>query len=146
MQVQLAKISEERILFYAFLFSFLNYLARLPNLSMIAATSSDLQFSGLAIANFVSGVLMAPLVMYLLAALSHLVLRIFGGKASWREARLAMMWAALVSLPLILITGVLKVLVPDMPIWVAQMVTGMVFLWQWGKCLQVVEFSPRDTA
>jgi len=146
MRTQLAKMTEERILLYAFLFSFLNYLARLPSLSMIAAQISDVEFAGLAMANFVTNVLMAPLVMYLIAALSHVVLRLFGGQASWREARLAIMWAALVSLPMVLGTGILKVLVADLAISVATTATGVVFLWQWAKCLQVVEFSPPKLA
>ena len=139
---QIDQPGEERILLFALLFCFLNFIARLPELVLLDLTSQqeNLLFARVA-AMFVSTVLMAPLMMYLLAALSHVVLRLFGGKASWQQARMALMWAALVSLPFVLLSGVLKVLAPGTAFSVATVATAVVFLWQWGVCLRLVEFS-----
>lgn len=147
MKVQLAKSGEERILLLALLFCFLTFIARLPELAFITGSlQSTVPFSARVVAMFVSSVLMAPLMMYLVAAISHFVLRLFGARGTWREARLALMWAALVSVPLVLISGALKVLAPGLLFSVATLATGVVFLWQWVMCLQVVEFSPHEKA
>ena len=50
-------------------------------------------------------VFVAPLVFYLLAALSHLVARVFGGRGTGFGARLALFWALLCTTPLILFQG-----------------------------------------
>ncbi len=145
MRRQMAKSGEERILLFAFVFCFLSFIARLPELAMLTGTlDSDVPYSARVGAMFVSTVLMAPLMMYLIAALSHLALRLFGGQASWQQARLALMWAALVSVPLVLIGGAVKVLAPPPLIWVATGATAVVFLWQWVICLRVVEFPTTD--
>ncbi|MEL6915034.1 MAG: YIP1 family protein [Pseudomonadota bacterium] len=46
-----------------------------------------------------------PLVLYGLAALSHLFARVVGGKGSWYGARLALFWTLLATSPLILLWG-----------------------------------------
>lgn len=145
-KVQLGRAGEERILLFIFLFCFLSFIARLPDLARITALSNEsIPLSARVGAMFVSSVFMAPLMMYLIAALSHLVLRQFGGQGSWQLARLALSWAALVSVPLVLISGGAKVFAPGLPFSVATMLTGVVFLWQWVTALKVVEFSTPDT-
>jgi len=144
---QIARSSEERILFYAMLFSFLSFIARVPELLLLAQPGEGSNvLSARIAAMFVSSVLMAPLMLYLVAALSHLVLRAFGGKAGWQQARMALMWSVLVALPLVLISGAVKVLLPGAAFSVASLVTGVVFLWQWSVCLRVVEFTGTGQA
>ena len=146
-KAQLAKSGEERILLFAFLFSFLSFIARVPELAWVTGTmESDVPLSARVGAMFVASVFMAPLMMYLIAALSHLVLRPLGGKGNWQQTRLALMWSALVAVPLVLLGGALKVLAPGLPFSVATGVTGVVFLWQWAMCLQVVEFPSKTAA
>ncbi len=145
-KVQLQRAGEERILLFIFLFCFLSFVARLPDLARITALSHEpIPLSARVGAMFVSSVFMAPLMMYLVAALSHLVLRMFGGKGSWRLARMALAWAALVTVPLVLISGGTKVFAPGLPFSIATALTGVVFLWQWVTALKVVEFSTPDT-
>ncbi len=144
-RAQMARSGEERILMFIFLFSFLSFVARLPDLARITALSPEpIPLSARVAAMFVSSVFMAPLMMYLLAAVSHLVLRLFGGKGSWRLARLALAWSALVAVPLVLISGGLKVFAPGLPFSVATTLTGVVFLWQWVITLKMVEFPASD--
>lgn len=52
-------------------------------------------------------VFVAPLIFYGIAAISHLVARMFGGKGSPYAARLALFWALLCTTPLILFQGLL---------------------------------------
>jgi len=55
----------------------------------------------------------APLLLYALAALTHLAARPFGGRGNWFGARLALFWALLASAPLILLHGLVAGLVGD---------------------------------
>lgn len=52
-------------------------------------------------------VFVAPLFFYLLAAISHLVARLFGGRGTGFGARLALFWALLCTTPLILFQGLI---------------------------------------
>lgn len=47
----------------------------------------------------------APLALYLIAALSHVVAKIAGGSGSWFSARLALFWSLLVAAPLWVLNG-----------------------------------------
>jgi hypothetical protein len=47
----------------------------------------------------------APLALYLIAAISHLVAKIVGGTGSWYSARLALFWSLFVAAPLWLLNG-----------------------------------------
>lgn len=140
---QLTLMTEPRILMLAFTFCLLTYVSRMPELSAISHMAEDdaatmqARFATL----FVSSVIMAPLFLYLVAALSHLILRALGGQGTWQQARLALMWSALVTSPLVLISGVCKVFAPGPFFLVATGLTAVVFFWQWAACLAVVEFS-----
>lgn len=143
MERQLSVVTEPRLLMFVVLFCVLSYVARLPEIAAISHLAEDDPDTRAARfgAMFVSTILMAPLLMYGVATLSHAILRLFGGRASWQEARLALFWAALVTVPLVLIGGVLKVFSPGSGILVATVLTAVVFFWQWVTCLAVVEFS-----
>jgi hypothetical protein len=145
-QVQI--ISEPRILMLAFTVCLMSFVARMPELAAISHLAADdpatmrARFATM----FVSSVIMAPLFLYLVAALSHLVLARLGGKASWQEARLALMWAGMVATPLVLISGVCKVFAPHSVFLVATTLTAVLFFWQWAACLAVVEFHKTRKA
>jgi hypothetical protein len=77
-------------------------------------------------------IFLAPLLLYGLAALSHLIAKAFGGKGSWYGARLALFWSLLAATPLMLLNGLVAGFVGPGPgltlvgaIWCA------VFLWFW---------------
>ncbi|GGA11844.1 YIP1 family protein [Neptunicoccus cionae] len=145
---QVSIMTEPRILMLGFTACLLNYVSRMPDLAAISFLAEDdpaimrARFATL----FVSSVIMGPLFLYIIAALSHLVLRVFGGQATWQEARLALMWAALVASPLVLISGASKVFAPPSVFMVATLLTAVVFCWQWALCLATVEFPRRVTA
>lgn len=49
-----------------------------------------------------------PLVAYGIAALTHIIAKIFRGQGDWYGARLAMFWAMLASTPLLVLAGLVK--------------------------------------
>lgn len=53
-------------------------------------------------------VFLLPLALYLIAAASHVVARVFGGKGSWFSARLALFWALLAVTPALMFHGLLQ--------------------------------------
>lgn len=83
-------------------------------------------------ASLLAWLMMAPLMLYGLAALSHLAARALGGRGDWYGARLALFWALLASSPVLLVHGLVAGLVGSGPartgagaLWLA------VFLWFW---------------
>ncbi len=74
------------------------------------------------------GALMATLFLlpplaYLLAAISHLVARAFGGKGTGYGARVALFWSLLAVSPLMLLQGLVRGFIGEGP---ALMATGVV--------------------
>ena len=77
-------------------------------------------------------IFMAPLVFYAIAALSQVVIRAIGGKATGFSARLALFWAFLAASPLKLLHGLVAGFIGTGPaltsvgiLWCA------IFLWFW---------------
>ncbi|WP_368187928.1 YIP1 family protein [Aestuariibius sp. HNIBRBA575] len=50
-------------------------------------------------------VVVMPIILYLIAALSHVIAGFFGGKGRWIDARFALVWALLAVTPLTLLRG-----------------------------------------
>ncbi|MEO1137900.1 MAG: YIP1 family protein [Pseudomonadota bacterium] len=76
----------------------------------------------------------APLIFYVLAAVSQLVIRIIGGRASGFDARLALFWAWLVASPLKLLHGLMAGFVgPGPGLTVIGIAWLVAFLWFWGS-------------
>ena len=69
-------IREEQTLFFAILFGLLSFLSLLPALAKHAFLTNE-SLSALAAAQFISSVFMMPLLMYGIAAVSHLILKYF---------------------------------------------------------------------
>ncbi|WP_055683379.1 YIP1 family protein [Jannaschia rubra] len=143
--------------------SLLGFVAQLPGLVQRARTP-DPVFEGLIVsesarvgtevpANIVdakfealfSGALMAwifivPLVLYVFAALSHLIARAMGGRGSGLRARVALFWSFLCVTPALLLLGLTTGFVGPGP---AQALVGVItlcaFIWIWLNSLYVAE-------
>lgn len=79
---------------------------------------------------------MAPLLFYAIAALSHIVARVLGGKGTWYRARLALFWSLLAASPIQLLWGLTEGFIGKGLEW--QIVGALwfaVFLWFWISCL-----------
>jgi hypothetical protein len=132
-------IREEQTLFFAILFGLLSYLSLLPALAKHAFLTNE-SLSALAAAQFISSVFMMPLLMYGIAAVSHLILKYFGGQGDYIGARRALFWAALVTTPAILLTSIAEVYFSEISA-ILSVITTMIFIWQWFSNLKELEFN-----
>jgi len=147
-----AGITEEGNLFLIVAFAFGNFLAQLPAQYRVfsagpqTALDADgntvaidfAQFAGWQAVFAIFGV---ALVMYALSAIAHLIAKKFGGKASWKEARRAMFLAALLSLPMVVVTSLATWAgIPNLAL-ILSFGTLIYFLWYWGKGLNLLEYS-----
>ncbi|MCB5197997.1 Yip1 domain-containing protein [Loktanella sp. DSM 29012] len=104
---------EDRAIAYLFVFCILVFIAQWPRLSRRAAGfelapgAEPPELSQLMTYELFAWLMVWPLVLYGLAALSHLVARLFGGQGSFYSARLALFWSLLASVPLLLLYGLM---------------------------------------
>ena len=132
-------IREEQTLFFAILFGLLSFLSLLPALAKHAFLTNE-SLSALAAAQFISSVFMMPLLMYGIAAVSHLILKYFGGQGDYIRARRALFWAALVTTPAILLTSIAEAYFSEIST-ILSVITTMIFVWQWVSNLKELEFN-----
>jgi len=132
-------IREEQTLFFALLFGLLSFLSLLPEIAKRAYITDD-SLSALAAAQFIASVFMMPLLMYGIAALSHIILAKFGGQGDHVGTRRALFWAAVVTSPIILASSVLSIYFPVVKISLA-ILTTFIFIWQWTSNLKELEFN-----
>lgn len=107
------------------------FIAQLPRLSREAHLEGR-DLNELMAGSLMALILIAPLLMYVIAAASHVVAKVVGGKGDWFGARLALFWALLASSPLVLLHGLVAGFIGPSP--ALQLVGGLwfaVFLWFW---------------
>lgn len=77
-------------------------------------------------------VFVLPLILYALAALSHLVARLSGGRGDHAGARLALVWALLATAPAMLFQGLVAGLMgAGLQLRLVGVLVAGVFFWQW---------------
>lgn len=117
------------------------HVAQWPAMSRAAFLQPDVPLSQRMFAAFLA-VLAAMPAFYGLAALSHLLLRAFGGRGSFFDARIALFWALLAITPLMLLQGLVAAFLGPGP---ALTLTGLAvfaaFLWFWVTGLRIAEFG-----
>ncbi len=99
------KVREDRALATLMAACGIMFIAQWPRLSREAFVDAGITLEDLLAGALFGWVLMAPLVCYVLAMISHAALRIAGTGATGYEARMALFWAALAAAPLWLISG-----------------------------------------
>lgn len=132
---------EEIALAWVMIASFLFFVARLPGLAREAHLSGgDPSFEALASGAFVGQVLAAPLMLYGLAAISHLIAKAMGGQGTYRSARLALFWALIAVAPLVLLQGLVAGFIGSGPALASvSLLTFACFLFIWINGLIAVE-------
>lgn len=106
-------------------------------ISQMPALSRRAHLEGQELNQLLGGALMgwlfiAPLALYLIAALSHLIARAVGGQGSWYGARLALFWALLAAAPLVLLYGLVAGFIgPGIELQLTGAVWCAVFMWFW---------------
>ncbi len=133
---------EERLLMYLVIAILIFFVARVPNLLVLSAAQATDEISSSAIfmTNLAASFFFAPLMLYGVAALSHLLAKLFKGRGTSYGARLALFWALLVISPLALVSTVLQAaFAVD---WISSALSiGMflLFTFVWGTCLSESE-------
>jgi len=122
---------EDRALAFVMAFCAVSFIAQLPGLARKAHLEGQ-DLSMLMGGALLGTVIILPLFFYLLAWITHLAARLFGGRGTGYGARLALFWALLASTPLVLLNGLVagfigsgNALTAVGLIWVG------VFLWFW---------------
>lgn len=99
---------EDRALAFLIIGCFLIFVAqwpRLKRLSVAGGGSEETDLTMLLGTSFFLWVTIMPLAFYGLAALTHLVARLLGGRGTWYGARLALFWSILATAPFMMLNG-----------------------------------------
>ncbi len=135
---------EDRALMYLMLACGLIFVAQWPRISREATLDAggaplDARLS----ITFFAMLMVWPILLYGLGALSHLMARVFGGKGTWYTARLALFWSLLASCPAWLFYGLVQGFVDPGP---THSIVGAgvlaVFLGFWAVTLHEAERAP----
>ncbi len=121
-------VREDRALVFLMAGCGLIFLAQWPRLLREAAAMPGPGFDARVGGALWGWLFVMPLLAYGLAALSHLIARMLGGRGSWFGARLALFWAFLASAPLWLLNGALTGLFGS---GAASLLSGLLALGAW---------------
>jgi len=140
---------EDRAIAYLMISCLLIFVAQWPRLRRTAegfepsTWPSDVNFEGMLTYTFYGVVIILPLAMYGLAALSRLVAMPFGGNGSWYSARLALFWTMLATAPLTLLYGLVRGLIgPGIQSSVLGAIWVIAFGFIWVQSLREAESRP----
>ena len=137
---------EGRALAYLFFGCLMVFIAQLPRLSREAALDPARDIAERASGEVLVWMIIAPLVFYILAALAHLVAKLFGGKGDWYGARLATFWALLAAAPLWLLRGLVAGFIgPSLLLQIVTLLALVGYGWLWVQCLRETETAPAAT-
>lgn len=140
-----AGVREDRALVYLMLGCGLIFLASWPKIAATAHLDESVPLDAAMGGALLGWLFLAPLALYGLAALAHLMARLLGGRGSWYGARLALFWALLAASPLWLLNGLAQGFAPASP---ATKLTGgvalAVFLLFWGASMLEAERARPD--
>lgn len=98
---------EDRALAYLFAGCLLVFVSFLPQAARQAHLSPDVPLEARIGGAILGWLILMPLILYVVAGLSHLLARIVGGKGTWFGARIALFWALLAAAPLWLFHGLI---------------------------------------
>jgi len=118
------------------------FVAQLPRLAREAHLAGQ-ELNPILGGSLLAWVIIAPLLFYILAAFSHVIARVFGGRGGWYGARLALFWALLASTPVLLLHGLVSGLIgPGSGRDAVGLIWLAVFLWFWLSGLWQAERTP----
>ncbi|ANT59408.1 MULTISPECIES: YIP1 family protein [Roseobacteraceae] len=130
---------EDRALMFAMVACAIFFVAQLPGLAR-QAHLEQVDLNPLMGASLLACMVILPLALYVLAALSHLVAKLFRGQGTGYGARLALFWALLAASPLVLLNGLVAGFVGEgAQLSLVGLLWFAVFLWFWLRCLIVAE-------
>jgi len=90
---------------------------------------------------FMSWMMLWPLIFYAIAALAHLIAKVFRGQGAWYQARITLFWALLAATPLMILNGLVAGFIGPSP---ALNLTGtlwfVAFLLFWALGMKMAEW------
>ena len=130
---------EDRALMFVMAACAMFFIAQMPGLARQAHLDGQ-ELNPLLGASLLAWLVIAPLLFYVLAAISHVVARIFGGKGTGYGARLALFWALLATGPLVLLNGLVAgFLGAGVQLTLVGALWFAVFMWFWMRGLITAE-------
>lgn len=100
----------------------------------------DAKFEALVSGALMGWIFVVPLVLYLVALISHWIARVIGGRGTALRARVALFWSFLVATPGLLLSGLTTGFIGAGPASaLVGTVTVCLFLWVWVNSLYVAE-------
>ncbi len=122
---------EDRNLIYLMVACLIFFVAQTPRLarqSFIDGTELNMLLG----ASLMAWLFIAPLILYALAALTHLILKLLRGNPTAYATRLALFWALLASSPIVLLHGLTAGFIgPGIELQVVGLFWLCIFLWFW---------------
>lgn len=117
------------------------FIAQLPRLSREAHLTGQ-ELNPLLGGTLMAWIFLAPLLFYTLALISHVLLRLFGGKCDGFATRIALFWALLASSPLILLHGLVAGFIGSgIELKIVGALWLAIFLWFWLSDLREAGWS-----
>lgn len=101
-------VREDRALVFLMSACFIAFIAQWPALSRAAHLDPSVPLDARLGGALMGTLFLVPLFAYALAAIAHLVAKVFGGKGSFYTARVALFWSLLVISPLMLLHGLVS--------------------------------------
>lgn len=127
---------EDRALAHLMIGCALVFVAQWPRLARAAAADPAVPLSARLGGALFATLFLLPLILYGVAAASHLLMRACGRPPGWAGARVALFWALLAASPLILADGLVQGLAgPGGPADLVGWGALAAFLWLWGAGL-----------
>ncbi|MBV0912231.1 YIP1 family protein [Anianabacter salinae] len=134
-----AGVREDRALFYLMLGCAVLFVSQWPVLARDAYLDPSVPLQARLGGALLALLFIAPLVLYLLAALTHLPMKLVGGQGSWFGARLALFWALVAAAPLWLLNGLVAGFLEGPIVQIVGFVVLVGFLALWGASLWEAE-------
>ena len=122
---------EDRNLIYLMVACLIFFVAQTPRLarqSFIDGTELNMLLG----ATLMAWLFIAPLILYAMAGLTHLILKLLRGNPTAYATRLALFWALLASSPIVLLHGLTAGFVgPGIELQIVGLFWLCIFLWFW---------------
>lgn len=123
------------------------YIAQWPRLAREAFLHPEIPLEARLGGALMGVMVIAPLLLYAIAALSHGIARLFGGKGDWLGARIALFWSLLALGPMWLLQGLVAgFLGPGPQLNAVGVLLLLAFFFIWGQSLREAEQAPSPTA
>lgn len=137
---------EARVLVYLLTGCLIVFVGQVPGLLALPMDAPDAPpREALLGITFFGWLFVWPLLFYLLAALSHLVARLFGGKGSYLTARAALFWTVFAVSPLMLLRGMVETgFGAGTELMAVDFVVGLAFCALWSISLLEAETAPKS--